>query len=82
MLSIKNYTKMYSGDKKACDNVNINVESGDIFGFIGHNGAGKSTTIRLFCADLFLACSRAFAIIIPVKKYKRICLKVIALKVS
>ena len=46
MLSIKNYTKMYSGDKKACDNVSINVESGDIFGFIGHNGAGKSTTIR------------------------------------
>lgn len=37
---------MYSGDKKACDNVSINVESGDIFGFIGHNGAGKSTTIR------------------------------------
>lgn len=46
MLSIKNYTKIYAGDKKACDNVNICVESGDIFGFIGHNGAGKSTTIR------------------------------------
>lgn len=46
MLNIKNYTKIYAGDKKACDNVNISVESGDIFGFIGHNGAGKSTTIR------------------------------------
>lgn len=45
MLEIKNYTKIY-GDKKACDNVSLNVESGDIFGFIGHNGAGKSTTIR------------------------------------
>ncbi|MCQ2497240.1 MAG: ABC transporter ATP-binding protein [Lachnospiraceae bacterium] len=46
MLNIKNYSKVYAGDKKACDNVNICVEPGDIFGFIGHNGAGKSTTIR------------------------------------
>lgn len=46
ILEVKNYTKVYSGDKKACDNVNLTVESGDIFGFIGHNGAGKSTTIR------------------------------------
>lgn len=45
MLSIKNYSKIY-GDKKACDNVSLNVEAGDIFGFIGHNGAGKSTTIK------------------------------------
>lgn len=46
MLEIKNYSKVYGEGKKACDNVNLNVESGDIFGFIGHNGAGKSTTIR------------------------------------
>lgn len=46
MLEIKNYTKVYGEGKKACDNVSLNVEGGDIFGFIGHNGAGKSTTIR------------------------------------
>ena len=46
VLKIENYTKVYGGDKKACDNVCLSVESGDIFGFIGHNGAGKSTTIR------------------------------------
>lgn len=46
MLEIKNYTKSYGEGKKACDNVSLNVEGGDIFGFIGHNGAGKSTTIR------------------------------------
>lgn len=46
ILEIKNYTKCYGKDKKACDNVSLSVESGDIFGFIGHNGAGKSTTIR------------------------------------
>lgn len=46
VLSIRNFSKSYGGEKKACDNVNLAVESGDIFGFIGHNGAGKSTTIR------------------------------------
>lgn len=46
ILEIKNYTKIYGKDKKACDDVSLTVESGDIFGFIGHNGAGKSTTIR------------------------------------
>lgn len=46
MLSIKNFTKTYKGGKKAVSNLNIEVESGDIYGFIGHNGAGKTTTIK------------------------------------
>ncbi len=47
MLEIKGYSKTYGeGGAKAADNVNLTVESGDIYGFIGHNGAGKSTTIR------------------------------------
>ena len=45
-LSIKHYSKTYGGGKKAADNVSLDVCSGDIYGFIGHNGAGKSTTIR------------------------------------
>ena len=46
ILEIKNFTKSYGGGKKAADNINITINSGDICGFIGHNGAGKSTTIR------------------------------------
>lgn len=46
VLEIINYTKAYGKDKKAADNISLKVESGDIYGFIGHNGAGKSTTIR------------------------------------
>lgn len=46
VLEIINYTKTYGKDKKAADNISLKVESGDIYGFIGHNGAGKSTTIR------------------------------------
>lgn len=46
MLEIKNFSKSYSSGKKAVNNLNLVVEDGDIYGFIGHNGAGKSTTIR------------------------------------
>lgn len=46
MLEIRNMTKIYKGGKKAVSNLNISVETGDIYGFIGHNGAGKTTTIK------------------------------------
>ncbi|MBG9455435.1 ABC transporter [Lysinibacillus sphaericus] len=46
MLDIKNFSKVYKDGKKAADNISICVENGDVFGFIGHNGAGKSTTIK------------------------------------
>ena len=46
ILEIKGYSKTYGEGKKAADNVTLTIESGDIYGFIGHNGAGKSTTIR------------------------------------
>lgn len=46
MLEIKNFGKTYKQGKKAVDNISLKVEAGDIFAFIGHNGAGKSTTIK------------------------------------
>ncbi|SKB98314.1 ABC-2 type transport system ATP-binding protein [Lysinibacillus sp. AC-3] len=46
ILDIKNFSKVYKGQKKAVDNISLSVENGDVFGFIGHNGAGKSTTIK------------------------------------
>ena len=46
MLSIKNLTKTYKGGKTAVADLSLQVESGDIYGFIGHNGAGKTTTIK------------------------------------
>ena len=45
MLVIEHLVKTY-GNRKAVDNLSLHVKSGEIFGFIGHNGAGKSTTIR------------------------------------
>lgn len=51
MLKIKNFTKYY-GEFKAVDNLSINVEKGQIYAFIGHNGAGKSTTIKAIVGTL------------------------------
>ena len=45
MLRIEHLTKTF-GDKKAVDDLSINIEPGEIYGFIGHNGAGKSTTLK------------------------------------
>ena len=45
MLKIINFSKSYKC-KKAVDNLNIEVKSVDIYGFIGHNGDGKTTTMR------------------------------------
>lgn len=46
MLLFDNLTKVYAGGKVAVDKLNLEVASGDIFGFIGHNGAGKTTAIK------------------------------------
>ena len=45
MLVIENLTKKY-GDKTALDDLSITINAGEIYGFIGHNGAGKTTAIK------------------------------------
>src|SRR4029453_15385746 len=40
-------TKRYRGDVLAVDGVNLRVARGEIYAFLGLNGAGKSTTIRM-----------------------------------
>ncbi len=46
MLYIKNFSKEYSKGKRVVDNISLKVNKGEIFGFIGHNGSGKTTTIK------------------------------------
>ena len=50
-VSVKNLTKKF-GDFTAVSDVTFDVEKGEIFGFLGANGAGKSTTIRMLCGIL------------------------------
>ncbi|MGN1398531.1 MAG: ABC transporter ATP-binding protein [Erysipelotrichaceae bacterium] len=51
MLKIEHLTKKY-GEKIAVDDLNIEINSGEIYGFIGHNGAGKTTTLKACCGIL------------------------------
>ncbi len=46
MLVIQNFTKIYKNGNVAVDDLSLNIAKGEIYGFIGHNGAGKSTTIK------------------------------------
>lgn len=47
MLSIKNLTKIYSGNKKAVDNISLDIQSGEFIAFIGTSGSGKTTALRM-----------------------------------
>lgn len=46
MIEIKNVSKTYNGKKKVLKNISFKIEGGEIFAFIGHNGAGKTTVIK------------------------------------
>ena len=46
MIKIQNLTKSYVAGKKAVDDLSLEIADGDIFAFVGLNGAGKSTTIK------------------------------------
>ena len=46
VLEIKNLQKSY-GDLEVLQWVDLSVEDGDFFALLGHNGAGKSTTIGI-----------------------------------
>ncbi|WP_039043366.1 ABC transporter ATP-binding protein [Sporosarcina sp. ZBG7A] len=45
-ISVRNLTKSY-GRTKAVDSVNLHIKKGELFGFLGRNGAGKSTFINM-----------------------------------
>jgi len=48
VIIAENLTKKF-GHFKAVDNISFEVERGEIFGFLGANGAGKTTAMRMLC---------------------------------
>jgi ABC-2 type transport system ATP-binding protein len=50
-IEVRNLTRRF-GDFVAVNDISFDVRAGEIFGFLGSNGAGKSTTIRMLCGLL------------------------------
>lgn len=50
-IEVKNLTKKF-GKFTSVDNISFEVKEGEVFGFLGANGAGKSTTIKMLCGIL------------------------------
>lgn len=46
MIEVRNLKKQF-GDVVAVNDISFDVEAGELFGFLGVNGAGKSTTINM-----------------------------------
>ena len=49
IISIKNLSKVYHGGHKALNNINLDIEEGEIIALLGPNGAGKTTLISTIC---------------------------------
>ena len=52
VISVRNLTKKF-GRFTAGDNISFDVKKGEIFGFLGANGAGKTTAMRMLCGLSF-----------------------------
>lgn len=50
-INVKNLTKKF-GNKTVVNNIDLQVPKGKIYGFLGPNGSGKTTTIRMLCGLL------------------------------
>jgi ABC-2 type transport system ATP-binding protein len=51
VVEINNLSRLF-GDFKAVDDISLSVKQGEIFGFLGANGAGKTTAIKMMCGLL------------------------------
>ncbi len=59
MIRTENLTRKFGGGRGIFD-INLEAEKGTIYGFVGHNGAGKTTAIKILCGLLRPDSGRAF----------------------
>jgi ABC-2 type transport system ATP-binding protein len=51
IIDVRGMTKRF-GDRTVVDHVDLSVRDGEIFGFLGPNGSGKTTFLRMLCGLL------------------------------
>ena len=69
MLKINNLTKKYPGSDKGVSDLTLHVAPGDLYAFIGHNGAGKTTALKAVCGIHAFEGGEIFVDGINVKEY-------------
>lgn len=64
VVETEKLTKQY-GEFVAVDSLSLQIEEGQIYGFLGPNGSGKSTTIRMLCGLIFPTSGRGYVLGLP-----------------
>jgi len=62
-------TKVFAADIRAVDGINLDIQSGQIFGFLGANGSGKTTTVRMLTTLLRPTSGHAWVNDLDVEKH-------------
>jgi len=60
VIRTEQLTKVYPGDIRAVDELDLEVHTGEIFGLLGPNGAGKTTTVGLLTTRIIPTAGRAW----------------------
>lgn len=67
-INIENLKKSYDGKTNALNDISLSIPKGEIFGFLGPNGSGKTTTVRVLNGILSATSGHAEILGIPVKE--------------
>ncbi|MEQ8155065.1 MAG: ABC transporter ATP-binding protein [Clostridiaceae bacterium] len=67
-INIENLSKSYDGHTNALNNISLSIPRGEIFGFLGPNGSGKTTAVRVLNGILSVTSGRAEILGKPVKE--------------
>lgn len=65
-INIENLEKSYDGNTNALNNISLSIPRGEIFGFLGPNGSGKTTTVRILNGILSATSGHAEVLGMPV----------------
>jgi ABC-2 type transport system ATP-binding protein len=67
-INIENLKKSFDGQTNALNNISLSIPKGEIFGFLGPNGSGKTTTVRILNGILSATSGHAEILGKPVKE--------------